>query len=158
MSITQANRKLWLEYIKAVRTQDKVFERQIFHDLMQNKSREVLDNNEIKKLEHFIISTVKPALRLVDIDFEKKEQNKFKLKFISHRNDEIIISLLFDVQNNVVVYISAETELLDGDVNQLNQSNIIEYGNIIAKSLNNKTTVDIINIEQYIDEELNRGF
>ena len=92
-----------------------------------------------------------------EINFEKKEQNKFKLKFISSRNDEIIISFLFQLQNDVVKYVSAETELLDGDINELNQYNIKQYGDIIAQSLTNKDTLDIVNIEQELDQELNRG-
>lgn len=155
--LTTVTRKLWLDYIKAVRTQDQVFEQQVFHDLMKNKSIELQSKNVIDEIEHFIISTVKPSLRMVDMDFEK-QQKEFKLKFMSRRNDEIIFSFLFRLQNSNVVFIQAESELLDGDVNTINQSNVTKIGQIIASSITNQNNADILNIEQTLDDELNRGF
>lgn len=155
--LTQANRKLWLEYIKAVRTQDTVFEQQVFRDLIKNKSQELQNTNFIDRLEHFIISTVKPSLRMVDMDFEKQQQ-EFKLKFMSRRNDEIIFSFLFHIQGTKVVFVKAESEMLDGDINSINQPNITHIGQTIASALSKQQNMEILNIENELDQELNRGF
>ena len=151
--MTQSNHQLWLEYIAAVRTQNSLLQKEVFNKIVTNKTKLLIENNETDKIEYFIVSTLKPALSKLDVEFVEVN-NTFKLRFMSKQNNEMILTFVFSCISDKCIFDHVENEMLDGDINEVNDADVKYLGNIFSNAINDDTTLPFIQHEDIIVDYL----